>query len=376
MNPRHIRADFKVVARSYVRNPIALFFSLIFPIILIALFGLIFSSAGGGPVTLPVVNADPGCPFDPATHNTTTYCQEFLAALNSTHVVRVDVVDQPTANFAGWLGQKDYTVGLVLPPGFGQNFSDHRPTNVTVYLNPQDASSTGTVLGAVQGVVNGFNLYAANGSAIVGFSTANIGSPVYTSIDYLIPGLIGFSILTSPMFSMVDIASSYRKEGIFRQLSLTPLSRAEWLTSRVVWYVLLTFVTAGIMIFTGIGLFGAHLTYSPGLLPFLVVGPFFFVSLGMLAGSVAKTPESAALIGNIITFPMMFLSGTFFQVSSMPPYLQTFAHVLPLYYVIDGMNQVMLFSNTAQAFTDLLIILVSSIVVFALAVRFFRWRDE
>jgi ABC-2 type transport system permease protein len=107
-----------------------------------------------------------------------------------------------------------------------------------------------------------------------------------------------------------------------------------------------------------------------------VVGPFFFVSLGMLCGSVAKTPESAALIGNIVTFPMMFLSGTFFSVSGFPPTLQAVAHVLPLYYVIDGMNQVMLFSNTNRALLDLAIVVVSALVVFALAVRLFRWRDE
>ncbi len=376
MNGRRIGADFRVVARSYFRNPIALFFSLIFPIILIGLFGLIFSNVGGGTVTLPVVNADSGCPFDPLTHNTTTYCEEFLAALNGTHVVKVDVVSVPVANFASWLGQKDYTVGLVIPPGFGENYSNRLPANVTVYSNPQDAASSGTVLGAVQGVVNGFNLRAAGGTPFLGFRTSNIGSPVYTYIDYLIPGLIGFSILTSPMFSMVDVTSSYRKDGIFRQLSLTPLTRAEWLISRVLWYVALTFVTAGIMIGAGVELFGAHVMFTFGLLPFLVVGSFFFVSLGMLAGSITKTPESAALIGNIITFPMMFLSGTFFQVSSMPPGLQAFAHLLPLYYVIDGMNQVLLFSNTMQALYDLAIVLVGSLIVFALAVRFFRWRDE
>ena len=376
MNPRRIGADLRVVARTYLRYPVALFFSLIFPIILIAMFGLIFSASGTGTVTLPVVNQDVGCPLDPLTHNTTTYCQEFFAGLNSTHVVKVAVVPAPSGSFATWLGQKDYTVGLVLPAGFGANYSAGRPVNVTVYTNPQDAASSGAVLGAVQGVVNGFNLRAAHGTPFVGFQTQNIGSPVYTYIDYLIPGLIGFSILTSPMFSMVDITSSYRKEGIFRQLSLTPLSRSVWLTSRVLWYVALTFVMAAIMLATGIGLFGAHVTFTLGLLPFLVAGPFFFVSLGMLAGSVAKTPESAALIGNIVTFPMMFLSGTFFQVSSMPPGLQEFAHVLPLYYVIDGMNQVMLFSNTNQALIDLAIVLVGSVVVFALAVRFFRWRDE
>jgi ABC-2 type transport system permease protein len=368
---RHIGAEFKVVYRSYARNPVALFFSLIFPIILISLFGLIFSNLGGSSTTVYVVNEDHG----------SNVSLEFLAALQNTSVVSVSVVQVNVSDFASWLGQNDHPVGIVIPSGFEANYTHNRSVNVTVYTDPADAASSGTVLGAVSGVVNAFNLRSACGlnrscPPVIGIDQANVGSPIYKYIDYLIPGLIGFSILTSPMFSLVDISSSYRKEGIFRQLSLTPLTRSEWLTARVAWYVVLTFASAGIMIGAGIGLFGAHVTLTLGVLPFLVVGPFFFVSLGMLCGSAARTPESAALIGNIVTFPMMFLSGTFFTVSMFPAGLQAFAHVLPLYYVIDGMNQVMLYANTARATFDLLVVLASSIVVFVAAVRLFKWRDE
>ncbi len=372
MNGRRIFADFKVVYRSYTRNPIALFFSLIFPIILIGLFGAIFSAVGSSTVPLYVVNAD---------HNSVA-SQQFLSALNGTKVVSVDFApsDVNATGLPAWLGQEDHPVGLVIPDGFGANYSAQRPVNVTIFVDPADPSSSGTVEGAVQGVINRFNFEAACANRtgcypVVGVATQNIGSPVYKYIDYLIPGLIGFSILTSPMFSLVDVSSTYRKEGIFRQLSLTPLSRAEWLAARIVWYVLLTFVSAAIMLGMGVYVFGAHVTLTPGLLPFLVVGPFLFVSLGMLCGSVAKTPESAAVIGNIVTFPMMFLSGTFFSVALFPAWLRAITNVLPLYYVIDGMNQAMLFSNSGRALVDLAIVTATALVLFALAVRTFRWRE-
>ncbi len=370
MNPRHVAADFRVVARSYLRNSAALFFSLFFPIILILLFGAIFSNAGSTTVSVEVLNEDHNSPAS----------QAFLAALSNTSIVSVHLVNVSTvdpAGFAAWLGQNGYAVGLVVPLGFQANYTNHTPVNLTLYTNPENPSAAGAAEGAVQGVANAFNLRAANGSAIVGLGPgATVGSQIYTYIDFLIPGLIGFTILTSPMFSMVDITNSYRKDGIFRELSLTPLTRAEWLTSRVIWYVLLSFVTAGIMIVTGVALYGAHVLLTAGLIPYLVVGPFLFVSLGMLAGSIAKTPESAAIIGNIITFPMMFLSGTFFPVSSFPTWLQPVAEVLPLYYVIDGMNQVMLFSNASRAAFDLAVVLVIAVAIFLLAIRFFRWRDE
>ncbi|MGA8542621.1 MAG: ABC transporter permease [Thermoplasmata archaeon] len=366
MRPARILADFKIVVRSYLRNPVALFFSLIFPIILISLFGLIFSAVGNSPVSVQVLNLDHNSPGSVA----------FLAALNDTSVVKVQVVNWNESNFATLLGQNDDPVGIIIPAGFNSSLATHTAVNLTVYVDPEDASSSGTVVGAVQGVASAFNLHLANGTAVVGYTTKNVGSQVFTYIDYLIPGLIGFSILTSPMFSLVDVASGYRKEGIFRELSLTPLTRAEWLTSHILWYTALTFVSAGIMIGFGLELFGAHVNVPLGIIPFLIVGPLFFVSLGMLAGSVAKTPESAALIGNIITFPMMFLSGTFFQVSMFPPALQSFARILPLYYVIDGLNQVMLFNNPARGLADFAVVFVAAVVVFLLAIRFFKWRDE
>ena len=370
MNPRHIGADFKVVARSYLRNSAALFFSLFFPIILILLFGAIFSSSGSTTVSVEVLNED---------HNSAA-SQAFLNALVNTTLVSVQLVNTstvPVSNFASWLGQNGYAVGLVIPLGFQANYTSHTPVNVTLFTNPENPSAGGTAAGAVQGVANEFNLRASNGTALIGLGPSEtVGSQIYTYIDFLIPGLIGFTILTSPMFSMVDVTNSYRKDGIFRELSLTPITRAEWLTSRVIWYVLLSFATAGVMIATGVALYHAHVLLTLGLLPYLIVGPFLFVSLGMLAGSVAKTPESAAIIGNIITFPMMFLAGTFFPVSEFPAWLQPVAKVLPLYYVIDGMNQVMLFSNEGRALYDLLVVFVIAVVIFLAAIRFFRWRDE
>jgi ABC-2 type transport system permease protein len=366
MNPKRVGADFLVFSRGYTRNPVALFFSLIFPIILIGLFGLIFSVTGSTTVTVYTENLD---------HNSPTSVA-FLNALNQTGAISVDVVTPVTnESFASWLAQQDDPVGLVVPAGLGANYTAHTSATLVLYTDPEDAADSGIAQGAVEGVANGFNLKAANGTAILGATSLNVGSQVYKYIDYLVPGLIGFSILTSPMFAMVELTATYRKEHLFRQLSLTPLTKGEWLTSKILWYVVLTFISAAIMVAVGVGAFGAHISLDFGMIPFLILGPFFFVSLGMLAGSVAPTPESAAVIGNIITFPMMFLAGTFFPVSGFPPGLQAVAHVLPLYYVIDGLNQVMLFHNNARALVDVAVILVTSIVVFVAAVAAFKWRE-
>ena len=205
-------------------------------------------------------------------------------------------------------------------------------------------------------------------------TTAN--SKVTKYVDFLVPGLVGFSILVSPMFSLVNISSEYKRVKLFKQLSLTPLTKMEWLSSKVVFYSLLSIASFRLMVAVGVFAFGAHIVLSLWLIPFLVLGPMFFSSLGMLVGTVSKTAETASVVGNIITFPMMFLSGTFFPISLMPQYLQSFAHVLPLFYIIDGLNSVMIYSNYVQAAIDLAVVAIITIIVFVAAARLFKWRED
>ncbi|MDG6904250.1 MAG: ABC transporter permease [Nitrososphaerota archaeon] len=349
--------------REYLRNRTGFFFALIFPIILIGIFGAIFSSGSSGPITVYAQNQDSG-----------PISKSFLQAMNSTNVAKIVLIPSNT-NLQTYLQAHSGAIGLLIPQNFSSDFTVGKQVNVTMYSNPSDTSGQ-IVIQVAEAVINNFNLQRVHGSVVVGMQVQNTISKSYSYIDFLVPGLIGFSILTSPMFSMVNISSEYKKSKFFKQLSLTPLTKGEWLISKVIWYVILSIISFVLMVLMGVYTFGAHVTISLWILPFLVTGPLFFVALGMLVGSVTKSVESAGVVGNIITFPMMFLSGTFFPISSMPQYLQTFAHVLPLYYLIAGLNNVMLYANYSAALFDVGVLIVLSTVIFALAVRFFKWRED
>jgi len=359
-----MKADLLIFGRGYIRSRVGLFFSLIFPVILILLFGAIFAGSGSSTVPVYIQNNDNSSPASTG----------FITALNSTNTMAITLVS-PGVNFSQYLASHSGSSGILIPSGFQADLGTKTPVNVTIYGNP--ASSTdGIVVGVTNAVVSEFNLKSAGASAIVSTQQVSVASKTYKYIDYLVPGLIGFSVLTSPMFALVNISSQYKRDKIFKQLSLTPLTKTEWLVSKIIWYICLTIVSFFLMTTVGTLAFGAHITYSAAIIPFLVLGPFMFVSLGMLVGTVSKSVESAAVVGNLVTFPMMFLSGTFFPVSTMSPFLQTVAHVLPLFYVIDGLNNVMLYGNYAGALTDVGVLVVLSLVVFGLAVRFFKWRED
>jgi ABC-2 type transport system permease protein len=175
---------------------------------------------------------------------------------------------------------------------------------------------------------------------------------------------------------MVNIASEYKKSKLFRQLSLTPITKFEWLLSKILLYIVLAVISFLLMAAVGISLFDAHITLTVWLIPFFILGPMMFCSLGMLVGIATKSVETASVLGNIITFPMMFLSGTFFPISMMPEYLRSFAHVLPLFYIVEGLNNVLVYGNYTAALVDITVIAAVAIVIFVAAAKLFKWRED
>ena len=358
---KRILSDLRLFGRGYLRNVAGLFFGLIFPVILILIFGAIFSGNNTGKINVYLQDQD-----------NSALSGNFTQALNST----LNIQSVPASeNFTQYLADHSSSDGIIIPANFSTNYALEQPVNVTVYGNPTQ-SSNGIVLGTVAGVSDFFNLQRYGGSHIIGISTATFTSTQPKYVDFLIPGLIGFSILVSPMFSMVNISAEYKKSKLFKQLSLTPLTKFEWLASKILFYIVLSVVSFLLMVAVGVFVFGATIALTVWLIPFFILGPMMFCSLGMLVGTISKSVETASVIGNIITFPMMFLSGTFFPLSIMPQYLQSVAHVLPLFYIVEGLNNVMVYGNIGAALIDIAVTLVIALVVFVAAAKLFKWRED
>lgn len=364
MRFRNIMSELKIYGKNYMRSRTALFFVFIFPILFMLIFGSIFSGGNSTPAPLYVQNLD--------GNNTVT--MQFITALNNTHIVSVHIIPSDV-EITKYISQNSISSALLIPKGFAQDFVQGSQVNLTFYNNPSQSTSA-VAQQAIQFVVQAFNSQgsASNGNIVV--SSASVSFKATNTSDYLIPGLIGLVILTSPMFSMTFVVSSYKKNKIFRQLSLTPLSKSEWFISKFFWYLLISALSAIEIVAVGYFLFHSQVTLTVYMIPFILLGVFLFTSLGVLAGSVSRSEEGASVIGNIITFPMMFLSGTFFPVQIMPGWLQTIAHVLPLYYIIDGLNSVMIYSNMNAAMVDIIVSIVVGAVIFIATLVTFSWKED
>ncbi len=355
-------ADLKAYGRSYMRNRSGAFFAFGFPVILILIFGAIFS-ASTSKVTLYVQDLD-----------NSSNSQSFVKGLNETGILDVKMV--PTdVNLDDYIKEKSISVALQIPSGFGGAVISTTDVNITLKGDPSQ-STFGMVAGAVQGVASMTMIGRIGGSPFIHLNAENIGSSQFRYIDFFVPGMIGFITLTSPMFSMASICAEYRGRGYFKLLGSTPLTKSEWLTAKILWYMVLMFSSIALMYLVAVAAFSAKVAITPLAILLIAAGTFLFTSLGMFLGIFVSNPESAAAIANAIGFPMMFLSGTFFPLETMPAYMQAIAGVLPLTYLTQGLRATMVLGNDVTAAVDLGIVFVIGVVFFLLAARAMSWKGK
>lgn len=359
---REILSDIGAFGRQYLRSPIGAFFAFIFPVLLILLFGAIFTGIGSSRVSLPVQDQDG-----------TAASHAFLALLNNSPYVSVQMVPA-SESLPAYIRAHSLDVALLLPAGFEQATLTKQPLNLTLYGDPSRSTYT-QALSVVSADLVQTNFVINQARPVLGLSTESVASAQFGYMDYFLPGIVGMTIMTSSMFSMTSVAAEYRTRRYFKLLATTPLGKSRWLTSKIAFYFLLMAASLLVTVLVGIAAWQMHVTFTLLPLALIAAGVVLFTSLGMLIGSVVKDPASGVAIANAVGFPMMFLSGSFFQVEAMPSYLQTVARVLPLTYLNDGLRNAMVYGNAPLALDDLAVVSLLAVGVFVVAARLVSWKS-
>jgi ABC-2 type transport system permease protein len=167
-----------------------------------------------------------------------------------------------------------------------------------------------------------------------------------------------------------------KQKGIIRKLSTTPITRGEWIFSNMVFQLFLAMCSTIMILIVGYLVFGASLHINIILPLILIVEAFGFTGLAMLVTRAATEASSASIAANLITFPMMFLSGSFFPVEQMPDFLKMVAAILPLYYVNEGLREAMIFNDIPAAIPHTLVISVFAFIVFMAGIFLTTWKQD
>ena len=270
------------------------------------------------------------------------------------------------------------TAVLVIPANFAQAFVPGAGLNTTtllVRLDPTQQSAS-----AVYSIVNGFaeqaNLAIAGGTNVITTARGDITNTQFNYIDFFIPGVIALTTMTTTAFWMVSVMTRYRNNGIFKKLTTTPITRAEWLASQILWQLVVVFISVGVIIIVGMLAFNTHMTLNAVAIVTIILSSAAFSSMGMIIARFIHDEESASAAANAITFPMMFLAGIFFPASQFPSWLASVANVLPLTYVGNALRDSMVYNNMSSAVGNMLVVAVFAIILFVAGVLLSKWKTE
>ena len=357
---RAFRALTLNTVRSSLRNRVALFFTLGLAVLFMVIFGLLF---GGGNISLTysVVDSD---------H--TQQSTQLVSALRSIKGVTVNV--QSLDDALTDLRNNKADVVVEVPKGFGAAVAGSGSATVQPVQGSQTSASASVADQILAQVVSRF---ASRGpSSAVTLAQPKSGSVNdVTAIDYFLPGMLAYIILQSGINYVAIGLTDLRVRKVLRRFRATPLRPAQILAAQITGGALTVALQLIVLVVLGLVLFQAR-SYGSWLVLLVpvVLGIGAFVGIGFLLTSAARTSESARGLSSMVAFPMMFLSGIFFPITTLPSWLQQAVHALPLTWLTDALHRVMNDGVGLGAITlDCLVLAAWALGTFAVATWRFRW---
>ena len=327
--------------REFVREPEAIFWGLVFPLLLSAGLGVAFRNQPAQ--TLRVAGVSPAV----------------VSALRQDPLLIVEDVSAESARDLLRSGK----VALVAEPA-----SDGHVTYVFDDTNPDARTARMLVDRAVQRAAGRQDPVATTDTL-----TRDVGSRY---IDFLVPGLVGMGIMGNSIWGLGFAIVDARRRKLMKRIVATPMPRAYYLISFLLWRMLLLAFEVAVPVAFAVWVFGVPLRGSFLELGGLcVLGSLAFSALGLLTASRARTIEAVSGIMNLVMMPMWILSGVFFSSQRFPDVVQPFIRALPLTALIDGLRANMLQgTGLSHAGPQLAALGVCAVACFSAALWLFRWR--
>ena len=321
-------ANLKMLAR----NRQAAFWALLFPLLLVVVFGL-FDFKGVGSGNLIVV--------DQANSPMSKLLREKLAAIEFLEM-EPDPDDAKEAHRKLVDREVDYLV--IIPEEFDNTNAQGRPSAlvaVTLLYNSRNRQRNQLVDGLVRSLVADTQPAGQLVAPSLLVVTEVLEVPEVAYFDGVLMGLIGFGIMTNAIISIAVRVSTYRNQSILKRLLVTPLPIWKYFAGEISAHLVLAAVQVAIILLVGVYVFGASIHGNPAWV-FLIalLGTLVFLNIGFILSAWARSPAAASGMGNAVAIPMMFFAGTFFSTATLPWVLPQAAQVLPLTPMLDALREV------------------------------------
>ena len=332
--------------REFIREPEAVFWTFIFPILLAAGLGIAFRQRGPDKVQIGVVNGGASAAV--------------AQSLRSDSTLVVQTFDDSAAAKALRTGK----VALLVAVGQTRN-----SVRYTYDRGRSDAVNARVLVDrAVQ--------VGAGRADPVRVADSYVTEPGSRYIDFLVPGLLGMNLMGGSIWSIAFSIVTARNKKLLKRLMATPMSRSQYLLSFL--FSRLAFLVLEVVTLVGFGHFAFGVPVRGSLLTLFIialVGAVSFGGMGLLTASRVRTTEAVSGLANFIMLPMWIFSGVFFSSANFPKVIQPLIHALPLTAVNDALRANMLEgASLASVSPEIVIIIVWGVITFFAALKIFRWR--
>jgi ABC-2 type transport system permease protein len=350
-------------ARQFVREKAALFWTFLFPIFFILIFGAVFSGS------MEKISFNVGLVIE----DNSTVAQNMSDAFGQVTAFKITVGQRDAEMKA--LKDGDRRAVLVVEQGFGETIASGGTADISVYYDPTQSSSTQILLPIVQKVVDNIDRAMSGTTPRVQLNEQTLQSHKLRAIDYLVPGILAMSLMQLGLFAVAPLVVD-RENRVLKRLGATPLKRSTMIASTVVFNLIVAMMQAAIIIILARVVF--HVPMMGNwfyLIGFIILGTLTFLSMGYMLSAFAKNQQTLMPLIMAVQFPMMFLSGIFFPLEMMPGFMHPIMDAMPLTYLADSLRQIMVQSSAMHSHLINLGVLGGWFVVcLILAVRFFRWE--
>jgi ABC-2 type transport system permease protein len=355
----------KAFTKRYFRDKIALFFTFLFPLIFLLIFGTIFGGNDGPSFKVGLISK-----------SSNEFTKSFVEQTKKGEVFKyTEGEDFETAKQK--LGRGELDAIVELPKEFGAPDTQGRPSGtLKVYYDKGDEQLSSALTAILQGTLDGINSQFVQVDEPLKLASEPIQTSNLTRFDYTLAGLIGFSILSLGIFSMSEGFTADKKTGALRRLKVAPIRAWQLIVATALNRVLVGIISVAILFIAALVIFdfnmrGDYLNFAL----FTIIATFCMFGFGMAIAGWARDANQAAPLTQMITLPMMFLSGVFFPTFLMPEWLQGITAFIPLTPIIDGLRLILTEGKTLLDLGPQLAIVGGwTLIIYIVSFKVFRWE--
>ncbi len=370
---KRIRAIFIARNREFYRDTAGLVWNILMPVLMIVAFAFIFGSGSQTLLKIGVIGLDPegsaatasaqAPSIGPSTAASPKAGLDALFTIGAIQLVPLEAIDAGIAKVARH--QLDLLLELGEHPAY--------------WVNPESASGAlaeRLVLGAVASA--GESAAGAGAGADAGTAPERRAAPgaALSYADWAVPGVLAMNLMFSSLWGVGWVVVRYRKNGVLRRLKATPLTPMEFLMAQIL-SRLLVVLSSSLVVYAGASLLldfpmrGSYLALAL----IYVAGALCMISLGLIVSSRLRTEELADGLLNLMSWPMLLLSGVWFSMEGTSAAAQLMSRLMPLTYLVEGARAVMIDgAGLVEILPQLGLLLATALLLIGIAARLFRWE--